>query len=291
MKKECLALAAMDLPLQLHEIYHEVRGPATGPPLVLLHGLGGSSDTFSNILPALSQTFRVIAYDHRGHGRSVQRGQDYSLDVMAGDLGSLLDHLGIESAHLLGTSFGARTGMHFAHLNPGRVRSLLVEDMEMVARVVDYEEEYREKARLSESLPRYFPSFDAVRRALGAFYNPLEVMDAMLSAVQLPDGRVELLHRPHGMFLFDLGGNGVDLTVPLRNFRKPLLFVRADPRNSFLFDEGVRHIRRTRPDVPILTVPGAEHVVHGSHPDRFLDIAGNFYREAEARFSSTPSAD
>lgn len=270
---------ALNNQLLPEQIFYREYGDKNAPPLVLIHGLGGSSRSFQPILKPLSEHFRVILYDARGHGRTEQKGWDYGLDTMAGDLKVLLDHLKIEKAHLLGLSFGARTGMHFTHKYPERVLSFLVEDMEMIPRVVDYKEEYLHKAKIAERFPLIYESREAIYELLQLVYPEIEAKEvALFSTEDLQDGRIRLLHRPHANFLFDIGANGADLTEALKSVKCPLLFVRADPEKSFLFEKGVRHIRQHRPDVPILTVEGADHVIHGSHPKTFAKIALQFFR-------------
>lgn len=82
----------------------------SGEPVVLLHGSGGSLNTWINrgILQDLAKNYRVIAFDARGHGKSgkphdpKQYGREMALDTVR-----LLDHLGIQRAHILGYSMGA----------------------------------------------------------------------------------------------------------------------------------------------------------------------------------------
>ena len=79
-----------------------------GFPVVLVHGFTGSKEDWTYVRPALSSRFRVVAYDHRGHGQSAKpRGlESYSLDLLAEDLAGLLDALSLERCHLIGHSMG-----------------------------------------------------------------------------------------------------------------------------------------------------------------------------------------
>ncbi len=72
-------------------LHTEVFGPAGGSPIVLAHGITCSLRVWHEQINDLSRDFRVIAYDHRGHGRSgVPAGKDYSLDHLAADLDAVL---------------------------------------------------------------------------------------------------------------------------------------------------------------------------------------------------------
>jgi pimeloyl-ACP methyl ester carboxylesterase len=72
--------------------------------------------------------FRVTLYDLRGHGRSEMVPRGYRTTDMADDLRGLLDHLGIERAHLVGHSFGGAVALHYAANFPQRAQSLTLAD-------------------------------------------------------------------------------------------------------------------------------------------------------------------
>jgi len=68
-------------------------GLERAPPLILLHGFTGSSDVWQRNIPALSQSFRIIAPDLRGHGKSAKSAHGYHVTRLAMDLKNLIDHL------------------------------------------------------------------------------------------------------------------------------------------------------------------------------------------------------
>ncbi len=101
-------------------------------PIVLVHGFGSTHAVnwlFSQWVKTLTEDGRrVVVFDNRGHGRS-QKLYDpaaYSLDLMAGDLLALLDHLGLERPDVMGYSLGGRISTHFAVTHPNRIRSLIL---------------------------------------------------------------------------------------------------------------------------------------------------------------------
>jgi pimeloyl-ACP methyl ester carboxylesterase len=107
-------------------LYYEVSGPGTGEPVVLCHGYGGNHAIWFQQVLELARDYRVITWDQRGFGRSTNRGGLASTDVFADDLRVLLDHLGIERAHLVGQSMGGWTVVGFALRHAPRVRSLVL---------------------------------------------------------------------------------------------------------------------------------------------------------------------
>ena len=88
-------------------------GGGTLPPIVLTHGLGGSALAFKRVTPLLTDTFRVITYDIRGHGAS-SRSDDYSWRALVGDLHALVRELELERPVLAGHSLGAGIALSVA---------------------------------------------------------------------------------------------------------------------------------------------------------------------------------
>lgn len=103
-----------------------------GDNLVLIHGLGANlAFWYMGIARLLARHYRVITYDLRGHGRSDMPASGYTLPEMANDLEELLDHLGVDRAHIVGHSFGARVALYFTTTRPHRVRTLTVADTQI----------------------------------------------------------------------------------------------------------------------------------------------------------------
>ena len=105
------------------DLYHEIHGE--GEPLLLVHGGLGYGDYWRTQVEAFSSHYRVIVVDSRGHGRSTFTTEPISYRLMASDLIALLDHLGIEAAHLVGWSDGGILGLELAIHQPHRVRRVV----------------------------------------------------------------------------------------------------------------------------------------------------------------------
>ncbi len=106
------------------KLHYEDAG--TGRPVLLLHGLGSSTRDWEMNEPALRERHRVLSLDFRGHGRSDKPREGYGMDVFAGEAVVLLDHLGVEAAHVVGISMGGMVALQMALDAPSRVRSLVV---------------------------------------------------------------------------------------------------------------------------------------------------------------------
>ncbi len=99
------------------------RRPAT---LLMLHAAMGSARRYFAWVPHLARECRVVRLDLRGHGRSQVPAADQplALDRLVADVAELLDHLGVESAHIVGNSAGGYLGQQMAMTRPARVKSL-----------------------------------------------------------------------------------------------------------------------------------------------------------------------
>jgi pimeloyl-ACP methyl ester carboxylesterase len=93
-----------------------------GEPVVLLHGRGSSLDAWNWLGDSLATDYRVIAIDERGFGQSTKSGDPSRYGkAMSHDVLSLLDHLHLQRAHLVGHSQGAAIAAFVAATSPGRV--------------------------------------------------------------------------------------------------------------------------------------------------------------------------
>jgi len=105
-------------------IYWDEQG--TGAPILLIMGLGYPSAMWHRTRPALSTSFRTIALDNRGAGRSDVPAGPYSIALMASDAAAVLDAAGVPSAHVFGVSMGGMIAQEFALQYPRRVQSLIL---------------------------------------------------------------------------------------------------------------------------------------------------------------------
>jgi pimeloyl-ACP methyl ester carboxylesterase len=106
------------------ELYYEEHG--RGEPLVLVPGFGTGLWIWYRQIPALAEAFRVMAFDPRGVARSDKPDEFVSMRGYADDAASLLEALDVESAHVLGASFGGFVAQEFALAYPARTRSLIL---------------------------------------------------------------------------------------------------------------------------------------------------------------------
>lgn len=103
-----------------------VDGPADAPVLVLSNSLGTTVDMWRPQLPGLTARFRVVRYEHRGHGRTEAPPGRYTIDDIGGDLLAVLDAVGAQRASVVGLSLGGTAAMWLAVHHPERVDRLVL---------------------------------------------------------------------------------------------------------------------------------------------------------------------
>lgn len=102
------------------------RMSGAGAPIVQVHGSGFGHRNFDTVTPELARDHLVVDFDMRGYGRSERPVQRYDMGVWAQDVIGLMDALGIESAHVHGSSMGAMVSIVVAAEHPDRVRSVVI---------------------------------------------------------------------------------------------------------------------------------------------------------------------
>lgn len=95
-------------------------GPRAAPAIIFSNSLGGSLEMWDPQVAALSDQFRIIRYDNRGHGRSSVPDGPISLEQLAQDALAVLDHFELAQAHWCGLSMGGMIGQELAARAPGR---------------------------------------------------------------------------------------------------------------------------------------------------------------------------
>lgn len=102
------------------------RESGCGEPLLMIMGLGYTSDMWHHIEPAMAAHLRVIVFDNRGVGKSNVVPGPHLMETMAADAAAVLDAAGVESAHVLGASMGGYIAQEFTLQYPQRVRTLIL---------------------------------------------------------------------------------------------------------------------------------------------------------------------
>ncbi|EYF01468.1 alpha/beta hydrolase family protein [Chondromyces apiculatus DSM 436] len=245
------------------EIHVEDRG--RGDPLVLLHGYPGTGADWAEVfdLEGLSQRYRVIAPDARGHGGSTNPSGDFSLRQCAIDLLELLDRLHVERFRAIGMSLGAKTLLHVATRAPERVSSMVL-----------------------VSATPYFPreAREAMRAAAATVHTP-EEWQLMRSRHRHGDAQIEALWRLAGRFAESY--EDMSFTPPhLATIRARTLVVNGDRDPLYPVELSVQ-LYRAIPEASLWIVPGAGHgPIFGDAREPFVRTALAFLDHEDTGIAS-----
>lgn len=245
--------------LELHDlqIYYELHGSPATEQLVLLNGALDTIDSdWSLHLPAFAERYRVLAYDHRGHGRtSGSPGGFASYEQLAGDLAALLDALGIGQAHFCGFSDGGITLLGFALRHPERVRSLILAG----AQYTNDERTYAQLAKMTpERIASRIPGWAAL-------------LEELHDTLHAPGYWRELLNQMRPMWTAEPAYTPEQIA----QIGAPTLLIAGERDNFGHIDQQVA-MRRAIPNSELCILPAAGHAVINDQPELFRLAALNF---------------
>jgi 3-oxoadipate enol-lactonase len=112
--------------IELNDVQHHYISKGEGPPVVLVHGLGGSVHAWYGVIENLSLHHHVVALDLRGHGRSDPGKGAFSVKGWAGDVEALIGALELPAVTLVGHSLGTLVAQHLAASRPELVDNLVL---------------------------------------------------------------------------------------------------------------------------------------------------------------------
>jgi pimeloyl-ACP methyl ester carboxylesterase len=245
-------------------LYCETQGQ--GDPLIIIHGLLGSSSNWSKTSELLGKRLQVFTLDLRNHGNS-PHSTEFDFISIVEDLKLFMESRNLRHAAILGHSFGGKVAMEFADHYPEMVDKLIIVDVAPKA---------------------YVPTHKALVEAmlaldLAKYKNINEVVNALASAI--PSLQIRNFQAKN---LIRLATGGLSWKVNLRAirdninvlsegtalkncFRKPSLFIRGE-LSDYILDEDEVGIRNMYPCAEIVTVEGAGHWVHIDARESFVDI-------------------
>jgi pimeloyl-ACP methyl ester carboxylesterase len=245
-----------------------------GHPLVILHGLLGSTDNWRSMSRRLGAHYKVFAIDLRNHGRS-PHSDIFDYDVMTADLREFMEQQALRRIMLLGHSMGGKVAMQFAIDYSEQVDRLVIVDI--APKPYEPSQRYLLKALRSLDLTRY-KSFADVDAALAAKVSSESLRQFLLKNLARDEnGRLRWkIHLAAIDRNYDKLGRGV---APERTFDKPTLFIRG-ARSNYIEDDDAPLIRQMFPQAEIATLPEAGHWIHVDAPEKFFQTVLNFLSRA-----------
>lgn len=257
-------------------------GDPAAPPLLLLHGIGSSAESWRPLLPWLGGRFRVLAWDAPGYGGSdplpVDRPRtvEYARMLLAG-----LEALEPRPLAVLGHSLGALMAGGLARLAPARVRSLVLADPAngygcptagpwpegVTARIED----------LARQGPEAFAAARAVRLCAP------DAPESVVAAVRREMARVRLPGYAQAAALLAQG----DLAADLAELAHPVL-VTCGSEDRVVPEAKARQVAAARPDIAYATLPGVGHAGYVENPEVYLAPVLPFLTAVRSGLRSSP---
>ncbi len=261
------------------------RQEGEGFPLVIVHGLYGSSDNWLTIGKKLSARFHVYMIDQRNHGQS-PHSEEHSYEQMKEDLAEFFHRQNIEKAILLGHSMGGKTAMYFAADYPEKVEKLIVTDIAPK----DYlqlkdESQYHLHNNILLAMREINLAQVASRSEVG------DRLQEKIDHRHIVQFLLKNLHRNKETHQFEWRLNVKTLYENLDEiikgvnerwfadrfpiFNYPVLFIKGENSN-YISEEDSSAIRTIYPEARIVTIPGAGHWLHAEQPELFLKAIEEF---------------
>lgn len=240
-------------------------------PLIILHGLFGSSDNWQTLGKKFAENnFLVYLVDLRNHGRT-PHSDEHNYKVMSEDILELIHDENISPVSVIGHSMGGKAAMQLALDHPGEISKLVVVDM----------------------APKEYPSYN--REIANALLTvDLEKaktrkdVEKILSEKITGYGSLQLILKG----LYWTAANQLDWRFNLKaihanlkkmndaitgsnSFDKPALFIRGE-KSNYILDEDIPLIKKYFPQAEIITAPASGHWVHADNPQWFLETCQSF---------------
>lgn len=264
------------------KLYFEETGDGT--PVLFVHEFAGDYRSWEPQVRELSRRYRCITYNARGYPPSdvPDEPERYSQARAVEDIRCVLDHLGIERAHIVGLSMGGFATLHFGLTHPGRARSLLIAGCGYGAER-DQRERFRAEATvIAERLEREGMGAFARQYALGPTRVQFQNKDPR-GWQEFADQLAE--HSSRGSALTQLGvqrerPSVFDLEEEMKRLTVPTLIVTGDEDHPCLLPNVF--MKRTIPSAGLLVIPNAGHAINLEEPAAFNRALADFLAYVDA---------
>jgi pimeloyl-ACP methyl ester carboxylesterase len=259
-----------------------VREEGTGDPALLLHGLGGDHTIWDYQVPTLAKTYRVLAPDLRGHGRSpLPTGARYTFEEFEGDVRKLLDDRKTGAVHLVGLSGGGLLALRLLLDDPSRVRSVALfgamGHMDNHTRAVGQ--------NWAETLRDEGPAAYSRRLAMDLFA-PDWLEGHMDLAERIAKSQEE--RNPQGVVQWALAMKDYDVRSRLGRIRTPTLILHGLDDNV-VDPSHARLLRQAIPGSEVRLFPNTGHLIPIERPDETAQILVDWFAKNSARPVAAPN--
>jgi esterase len=254
------------------------RSYGSGTPIVILHGLYGSSDNWVSIAKTISAKYTVILPDLRNHGRS-PHSQNHSYDLMAEDIEVLATELGLRKFLLAGHSMGGRVAMKYAIRWPERINTLVIADISPFGPLNEDSPFYKQHREILETIISVRPEEFTSRTAVEAKLSEKISSDMIRGFIMKNLGRNET-----GRFEWKLNapallenlwnitaGISSGESVPDQITGFPVVFLKGE-NSEYIDPLDFKKIRGLFPAAEFIKIKNAGHWIHADNPDAVAEI-------------------
>ncbi|MGD9701293.1 MAG: alpha/beta fold hydrolase [Acidimicrobiia bacterium] len=250
-------------------------GAPDAPVVVMLHGTGAHWETFARNLGPYGEHFRTISFDMIGNGFSGRPDRDYEIPDYVGHVLAVMDTLGVQSAHLLGTSLGSWVAAAIALRHPERVDKLvlmsaagLIASEENMQRIIETRMKAVENPNW-ESIRAMFDHLIADER------NRLPDLVSLRQAMYRQPGMVETMR--HTLVLQDMATRNRNLLTEdeWRSIEHPTLTI-ASGKDYSEYSNTSRIVAELMPNARVAEMPEVKHWPHFEDAELFNQISLEF---------------
>lgn len=258
------------------QLYWELKG-LQGDPLVFVHGSWGDHHNWDSVTGKLSQTFRVLTFDRRGHSQSERSSQQGSMEEDVDDLVALIEYLQLPPAHIIGNSGGAAVALKMAARNATLFQTLVIHEPPLFGLLKDVTEaqpfltEVSSRIASVVSLLEKGENEEAAKRFVETIAFGPDAWQVLPSDVQ----KTFVYNAP--TFLDETKDpDNLELKIGrLTEFSRPALLTSGTQSPPF-FLMVLDQLTKALPNVERKIIEGAGHVPHLSHPEKYIQIVKEF---------------
>jgi pimeloyl-ACP methyl ester carboxylesterase len=253
-------------------LYYELAGD--GPHvLVLVHGGWGDHHSWDAVVPGLARSCRVLTYDRRGHSRSERLPTSASIVEHVSDLASLIRHLNLAPAHIVGNSYGASIVLKLATRHPELFVTLSVHEPPLIGLLDGNPVATVVRERLGAVVAR-IQSGD-VEDGARQFFDTVAFGPGSWEKLSDDARRKIIFNAPTYLDEFNEPDPFMLDVAELSRFDRPVLLTEGD-QSLPCFGPILETIAAALPAATRCTFHGAGHVPQLTHPEQFVRLISDF---------------
>jgi len=249
----------------------------SGEPILVLHGLFGSSDNWMTIANGLKEIGQIYLVDMRNHGRSPHSTVlDYT--AMTEDIYEFLADLSLRQVSIIGHSMGGLTAMNFTLIYPHRVKKLVVIDI--APRIYPIHHQNIVDGLLAVNIAKIKTRQQADEQLAGHIEQASTRQFLLKNLYRSTDGKYSWrLNLPViAQNLVNMGAGLTTAALEQPPFQEPCLFIRS-ALSDYIQEEDKLHIKKLFPVAEIITVENTTHWLPAEDPETVLSILKTFINQ------------